>query len=87
VAVNNPVPAKVIFCSMWTIRCLDNDRVTADLKRHLERRSVRACDSVTGVSSSSCGANLVTPIIWAPCNAIGANIHTIRNYSRFHISS
>jgi polyphosphate glucokinase len=38
VAVNNPVPAKVIFLFDVDNTLLDNDRVTADLKRHLERQ-------------------------------------------------
>jgi FMN phosphatase YigB (HAD superfamily) len=37
VAVNNPDPAKVIFLFDVDNTLLDNDRVTADLKHHLER--------------------------------------------------
>ena len=61
---------------------LDNDRVTADLKRHLidvVRR--RRASSATGPSSRSCASSSATPTTSARCSAIASSDRAIRDRS------
>jgi hypothetical protein len=78
-------PDKHVFLFDVDNTLLDNDRVTADLRHHLEKEVGSEGAHVIGRSSSSYGLNSVMLIISARCNVTAAKSTSIRGSSSFPI--
>ena len=68
---------RVVFLLDVDNTLLDNDRVTADLKRHLFGGSAPSARSATGRSSRSCEPSWATPTTWAPSSATASSARAI----------
>ena len=79
---------RVVFLLDVDNTLLDNDRVTADLKRYLfKSRRRRARRSGTGRFSRRCDPNWDTPTTWAPSSATGWSTRAIPTCSACRRSS
>jgi len=63
---------EVVFLFDVDNTLLDNDRVTADLRRYLEKMFGPESATDTSLSSRNCAPNSVTPITWGRCSATGS---------------
>jgi len=71
-----PLARKTVFLFDVDNTLLDNDRVTADLRKHLGRRSERRRPQSTGKYLNASAMSLATRIISARCSVTGSRIRT-----------